>query len=132
MNLFQAMALAVFVALAAFTFSAGMRGARKRVVAFWLSVWFVGSVAVVWPRSTAVVARSLGIGRGADLLLYLSVLVMFIAFFYVYGRFRRIDRQLTQLVRRLAIQNAAPPLPASSIVESRPSETGLPPEHGSA
>jgi hypothetical protein len=118
MNLFQGLTLALLVGLTLFTLSAGMRGARKRVVAFWLTVWCVGAASIVWPHATAVVAHRLGIGRGADLLLYVSVLVMFVAFFYVYTRFRRMDRQITLLVRRLAIQNAAPAAPVSAA--SRP------------
>ena len=34
---------------------------------------------------------------------------MVVAFFYTYTRFKRVERQLTLLVRRLAIQNAALP-----------------------
>jgi hypothetical protein len=109
MNLFQTLVLGLFVVLALFTVSAGMRGAvRKRIVTFWLFVWLAGSTAIIWPHSTALIAHALGIGRGADLLLYSSVLVMCVAFFYVYTRFRRLDRQITLLVRRLAIQHAEP------------------------
>ena len=72
----------------------------------WLSIWTLGALAIIWPRSTMLVARWLGIGRGADLLLYSSVLLMLVGFFYVYARFRRLDRQITLLVRRLAIENA--------------------------
>jgi small membrane protein len=107
MNLFQSLVLALFVVLSLLTLSAGLRGTvRKRIVAFWLALWAGGSVAVIWPHTTAMVAHSLGIGRGADLLLYSTALVMIVAFFYVYTRFRRVERQLTLLVRRLAMQNA--------------------------
>jgi hypothetical protein len=124
MNLFQTLVLGLFVVLAVFTISAGMRGAvRKRIVTFWLVVWLAGSVAIVWPHSTAVIAHALGIGRGADLLLYSSVLVMCVAFFYVYTRFRRLDRQITLLVRRLAIQNAEPRLPPESVRSEPPSRS---------
>jgi hypothetical protein len=122
MNLFQTLVLGLFAVLAVFTVSAGMRGAvRKRIVTFWLLVWLAGSVAIVWPHSTALIAHALGIGRGADLLLYSSVLVMCVAFFYVYTRFRRLDRQITLLVRRLAIQNAEPRLPPESARSEPPS-----------
>jgi small membrane protein len=107
MNLFQSLVVGLFVVLSMLTLSAGLRGTvRKRVVAFWFALWVVGTVAVVWPHTTAMVAHSLGIGRGADLLLYSTALVMIVAFFYVYTRFRRVERQLTLLVRRLAIQDA--------------------------
>src|SRR5205085_1183167 len=82
MNLFQTLVLGLFVVLAVLTVSAGFGGVvRKRIVVFWLSVWAFGACAIVWPHATAVVAHALGIGRGADLLLYSSVLVMFVAFF---------------------------------------------------
>ncbi|MEY4580652.1 MAG: hypothetical protein RL701_5355 [Pseudomonadota bacterium] len=111
MNLFQSLVLLLFSVLFALTVSAGMRGTvRMRIVVFWSSLWVLGSVAIVWPRSTALLARALGIGRGADLVLYSSVLVMIVAFFYTYTRFKRVERQLTLLVRRLAIQNAEQPV----------------------
>jgi hypothetical protein len=107
MNLFQGLVLLLFSLLAMLTLSAAFRGfVRKRIAFMWLTIWTVGAVAIIWPRSTVVVARKLGIGRGADLLLYVSVLLMLVGFFYVYGRFRRLDRQITVLVRRLAIDNA--------------------------
>jgi small membrane protein len=107
MNMFQGMVLMLFSLLTAVTLSAAVRGlVRKRIVALWLSLWSLGAIAIIWPRSTLIIARWLGIGRGADLLLYLSVLLMLVGFFYVYGRFRRLDRQITVLVRRLAIETA--------------------------
>ncbi len=110
MTAFQLLALSFFGALAAATLGAGVGGlVRKRLVVFWLLVWAAGASALVWPSSTALVARALGIGRGADLLLYVSVLAGLAGFFYVYTRFRRLDRQLTLLVRKLAIAHAARP-----------------------
>ena len=107
MNMFQGLVLMLFSLLTAVTLSAALRGfVRKRIVALWLSLWSLGAIAIIWPRSTLIVARWLGIGRGADLLLYLSVLLMLVGFFYVYARFRRLDRQITLLVRRLAIETA--------------------------
>jgi hypothetical protein len=110
MNLFQILGISLLTVLSSLTLSAGIRGSvRKRIVSFWLLVWGGGIAVLIWPRSTLVIAHALGIGRGADLLLYSSVLVMFSGFFYVYTRFRRLDRQITMLVRRLAIENAALP-----------------------
>ncbi|HKU44962.1 MAG TPA: DUF2304 domain-containing protein [Polyangiales bacterium] len=107
MNVFQGLVLMLFSLLTALTLSAAVRGmTRKRIAVMWLSIWTVGAVATIWPRSTVLVARWLGIGRGADLLLYSSVLLMLVGFFYVYARFRRLDRQITVLVRRLAIEDA--------------------------
>lgn len=110
MNGFQYLVGALLTLLFVITARAGMRGGvRKRIASFWMLVWIAAGVATLWPRSTVLVARALGIGRGADLILYCSVFVMLIGFFYTYTRFRRLDRALTLLVRQLAIENALTP-----------------------
>lgn len=112
MNAFQYLMVTLMVVLGTVTLRSGLRGMiRKRIALFWLVVWGGSGVAVVWPQSTAIIARALGIGRGTDLVLYVSVIAMLTGFFYVYGRFRRMDRQMTVLVRRLAIERAQQPAP---------------------
>jgi hypothetical protein len=111
MNGFQILALTLLVLLVLVTIEAAARGGiRKRIATLWLVVWTIAGVAIAWPRSTGLIASALGIGRGADLILYSTVVVTMVGFFYVYTRFRRLDRQLTLLVRRLATTNAQPPL----------------------
>ena len=113
MSAFQYLVVLLLLLLAVLTVRAAVRGGiRKRIATFWLLVWSVTGVTTLWPNSTAIAARALGIGRGADLLLYCSVLAMLVGFFYIYTRFRRLDRALTVLVRRLAIENPVPPSPS--------------------
>ena len=113
MSAFQYLVVALLLVLATLTVRAAVRGGiRKRIATFWLLVWSAVGVTSLWPQSTAIVARALGIGRGADLVLYCSVLAMLVGFFYIYTRFRRLDRSLTLLVRRLAIENPVPPAAA--------------------
>lgn len=110
MNAFQYLVLALIALLMMLTLRGVWRGhMRKRIAAFWYGIWLAAAVAVVWPRATIIVARGLGIGRGADLVLYCTVLMTFVGFFYVYSRFRRLDRQITLLVRELAIEQARSP-----------------------
>jgi hypothetical protein len=124
MTVFQGLVLMLFSLLAAVTLSAAFRGmVRKRIAFMWLAIWSAGAVAIIWPHSTVVIARSFGIGRGADLLLYVSVLLMLVGFFYVYGRFRRLDRQITVLVRRLAIDNAEREAREAGTREAGPNRT---------
>ena len=112
MTAFQYLVLALVLMLSLATLRAAMRGGvRKRIATFWMLIWLGTGVGVLWPRSTMLAARWLGIGRGADLVLYCSVFAMLGGFFYIYTRFRRMDRALTMLVRQLAIEN--PVLPSS-------------------
>lgn len=115
MNGFQILLITVIVMISVFTAAAAARGQiRKRIATFWLFVWSAAAVALAWPQSTALAAQALGIGRGADLILYCSVFAMLIGFFYTYTRFRRLDRQLTLLVRRLALDGARHPTGAGA------------------
>jgi len=115
MNAFQVLVLALLALLTLFTVRGVFRGQmRKRIAVFWTLVWGGSAGVLIWPDSTVRVARLLGIGRGADLLLYCSVLAMLVGFFYVYIRFRRMDRQLTLLVRELAIRNPSLPPPSGA------------------
>ena len=110
MTTFQSLVIAVIVVLGIATIRVVRKGeARKRVAAFWFALWISGAVATLWPESTMVVAHALRIGRGADLVMYCSIVVTFAGFFYVYTRFRRLERELTQLVRQLAIEHPVRP-----------------------
>ena len=105
-NLFQILALLVLVGLVVGTLVAAFRGTVRRWEATVLCLlWSCAAVAVVYPRITMVVAHALGIGRGADLVAYCGVVVMMIGFSMVYVRLRRLRREMTLLVRELAIRD---------------------------
>jgi hypothetical protein len=115
MNLFQILALVVVVGLLVLTLVAAVRGWFTRRETILLSaLWLAAGVAIVWPGVTKAIANLLGIGRGADLLLYCSVVVMMVGFVMIYARLRRIRRELTLLVRHMAIRDATIKSPLST------------------
>ncbi len=72
----------------------------------WMFLWIAAAVAIAVPDVLVRLAHLLGIGRGADLVLYLSILFMFVSMFLIYLRFRRTDEEITRIVRHLAIRDA--------------------------
>jgi hypothetical protein len=69
-----------------------------------LTLFFgVGALFALQPELTTVLANSVGIGRGADLIFYLSVLLLFFLSFNFYLRFRTLEQRFTALARELAI-----------------------------
>lgn len=64
------------------------------------------TLAGVWPDVTTQIARSVGIRRGADLILYCTTLTMLVGFVMMYARLRRLRADITVLVRELAILGA--------------------------
>lgn len=107
MNPFQIVVVAFAACLFTGSIIAMARGwLTRREGLVWAVVWLAAGVTVAWPDVTAIVANALGIGRGADLLLYCSVIVMMVGFLMIYARLRAVRRDLTLLVRRLAIDDA--------------------------
>ncbi len=74
----------------------------------WLLLWMAAAVVILFPDSTILVAHRLGIVRGADLVLYLSVILILYLLFRVYVRLEEMDRQMTQIVRAIALQEESP------------------------
>ena len=76
-------------------------GRATGVAVLLLSV--LGAVLTLFPNSTTAMARALGIGRGADLLLYLLVIGTSSGFLVMYVKLRAVRRELTLLVRKIAV-----------------------------
>ena len=107
MTTFQIATLPVLAVMILVTAVAmGRRRLAPKFGTAWIALWVAAAVAVLDPEILVRLARFLGIGRGADLVFYVSILAFFIAFFLVYLRFRRLDEQMTQIIRHLAIRDA--------------------------
>jgi hypothetical protein len=81
---------------------------RSRLVYRLLAAFFFisASVFVIFPDATSAVAKVVGVGRGADLLLYLGLLGGIHLFLLLYLRTKRLERQMTDQVRGLALRDA--------------------------
>ncbi|WNJ18688.1 DUF2304 domain-containing protein [Pontibacter sp. G13] len=60
------------------------------------------------PDSSTWIANQLGIGRGVDLIIYLSLLGLAVACLILYLRTVKLERQLTQIIRKQSIEEARP------------------------
>lgn len=76
-----------------------------RELIIWVIFWFLVSVAALVPKKTDVVAQWLGVGRGVDLLIYISIVVLFFIVFKIIVKLEKIDRDITQIVRTTALKD---------------------------
>ncbi|MDE3196289.1 MAG: DUF2304 domain-containing protein [Acidobacteriota bacterium] len=84
----------------------GSRKELTRLQFLFVALFFgIGAVAVVFPDSTMRLAAWLNVGRGADLLLYFSVLCGVLIAANFYFRFRETERKLNEIVRQMAIRS---------------------------
>lgn len=107
MSPFQIVLIVALGGMAAFVIQATIRQRLGRPAGLiWTVILLGGILASIDPDGTTRVARQLGISRGTDLILYLLVLAVLQGFLIFYLRLRRVRRELTILVRRLAILEA--------------------------
>jgi len=71
----------------------------------WLFFWLAVGVAFITPESLTRLANLLGIGRGADLVLYVAVMVVFYLMFRIFVRLEKMERDITKIVREKALKN---------------------------
>lgn len=62
--------------------------------------------AVLFPEHVSWLAHQIGVGRGADLVLYALVMAFVFGMINTYLRFRGTSQQITELARTLAIREA--------------------------
>ncbi|MBI2596235.1 DUF2304 family protein [Candidatus Daviesbacteria bacterium] len=71
---------------------------------FWIFVWITGTVAIFFPDLTTKIAKFVGIGRGVDIVLYASIIIIFYLLFRIYIKIEDTQRQITQVARKVALQ----------------------------
>jgi len=107
---FQRIALVAVGLLAALSlYAGGRRPGSRGSAALWLALWGAAALALLRPDLTQRAAGAVGIRRGADLVFYCAVLAMLGGFFVVSLRLRQHSRELTLLVRHMALRDAHGP-----------------------
>ena len=98
------------LAIAAILFGTAQKAVRRNITLrefFLISLFWLFSLAVVlWPNATNSAAHLLGIGRGTDLIVYFATLSIAYAVFRIFIRLEKVERDITELVRRIALKDA--------------------------
>ena len=80
------------------------KAVNGRELSLWLVFWLVVSGAIIWPQKTDLIASWAGVGRGADLLVYISILFLFYVFFRLSVNDKKKQQEITELTRALALK----------------------------
>ncbi|MGV8171587.1 MAG: DUF2304 domain-containing protein [Candidatus Woesearchaeota archaeon] len=73
---------------------------------FWSMIWVAVLIVTLFPGITSVLSEFVGIGRGMDLVVYASIVLLFYLMFRLYVHFDSQSREITKLVREIAIRDA--------------------------
>ena len=106
MNIFQ-IAILLFIGMTIFRLAVKL---RKRIFSpglfiVWLVLWLIIAIFVAQPEWLSHLANLAGIGRGVDLAIYLAIILLIYTQIRLSIRFEEQDRRLSQLVRKLSINN---------------------------
>lgn len=71
---------------------------------FWLGLWFLALFSIFEPDFTSYWAKLLGVGRGADVLIYTSIIVIFYLIFRTNVMIENTREEMSKLVREIAIK----------------------------
>lgn len=80
------------------------RHAMSRLVMIIISL--LGVLFVLFPSLSNELAQYVGVGRGADLIIYLFMVFSFLYNILMYAKLRMIRQDQTEIVKNIAIQNA--------------------------
>lgn len=107
LTVIQMLLLAAFAAALGLTVRRGKQNVLSRSETFlWGALWIAGAVVTLRPEVTTFFAGVIGVGRGTDAVMYVSVAVLFYLTFRIFLRIDKLDHEITELVRREALRDA--------------------------
>ena len=124
--------LLLAIALVAMFFLRPAPGARGRALRRLGTVAFavLAALSVLFPEVLTSIANLVGVGRGADLLLYALVIVVLAFMGSSYRNRKAFEAQLTQLARRMAIDEARDEIGRRRVAHGYDAVTGEPLDRG--
>jgi len=76
---------------------------NKAQFAFWFVVWSLVAVVGYWPGVTQNLADFLGIDRGIDSVVYVSIVILFYLVYRAYVKLEHLEQDITKVIREEAI-----------------------------
>ena len=73
----------------------------------WSLFWVGAAVVALLPNSAAYVAELVGIGRGADLVVYVALVLVFFIIFRLMIKIEMLNKDITKLTRKISLQENA-------------------------
>ncbi|OGD88065.1 hypothetical protein A3F45_00590 [Candidatus Curtissbacteria bacterium RIFCSPHIGHO2_12_FULL_41_17] len=78
---------------------------------FWVLIWLAALVGILLPKTTTKIASFFGVGRGVDVIVYISLALLFYLVFRIYVMIEDLRHEITNLIRELALQNPSQKTP---------------------
>ncbi len=78
-----------------------------RTSIFWFLIWLAAATGIILPTTTSNLAQIFGVGRGVDVIVYLSLVLLFYLVFRIYVMIEDLRHEITFLIRQIALQKTS-------------------------
>lgn len=97
----------LFLTFILFALSRVILRAREKVISkknalFWTLIWLAALIGILLPATTTKIAQFFGVGRGVDVIVYISLSLLFYLVFRIYVMIEDLRHENTYLVRQIA------------------------------
>ena len=75
-----------------------------KTAVFWFLIWFAVLFIVFATPAIDALSKPIGVGRGIDLVVYISILILFYIIFQLNMKVDKLEREITRLVRESALK----------------------------
>ena len=106
MNLFQFVFL-IFISISLYKvvikIKSGQLSIKESFV--WIFAWVLGAIIIFDPGLSIKVSTIFGIGRGADLIIYSSIILLYYISYKVYLKIDELQKKLKELSTKIALKD---------------------------
>ena len=78
-----------------------------RMAFFWFLIWVAALVGITLPATTTKIAEFFGVGRGVDIIVYISLALLFYLVFRIYVMIEDLRHQITYIIREIALSGSS-------------------------
>ena len=78
-----------------------------RMAFFWFFIWIAALVGITLPATTTKIAEFFGVGRGVDIIVYISLALLFYLVFRIYVMIEDLRHQITYIIREIALSGSS-------------------------
>lgn len=85
---------------------------REKVISaqtalFWSFIWISAFAGILSPKITTKIAEFFGVGRGVDIMVYISIAVLFYLVFRVFVMVEDLRHEISELIRVVALKKTS-------------------------
>ena len=78
-----------------------------RMAFFWFLIGIAALFAITLPATTTKIAEFFGVGRGVDIIVYISLALLFYLVFRIYVMIEDLRHQITYIIREVALSGSS-------------------------